>query len=362
MNCLASLPPNVPKATACRALNTPRHWCYPDRRRRYRSAESAQPARGLSDAERRQVLEVLHSERFQDAAPRQVHATLQSEGEVLASMSTMYRLLRGRKETPERRHQRPAQPHVKPQLEATGPDQVYTWDITKLPTITCGVYLCLYVILDLFRRYAVGWMVSRKENAGLARHLFDEVLSRRAIAPGSLIVHQDRGSPMIAHSFGEPLSDLGVQRSFSRPRVRNDNAFSESQFITTKYSPSYPGRLQDIEHARHWCGQFFPAYNQRPHEGLALFTPQDVYTGRNEALWQIRQAAMDRHYPAHPARYVKGPPRVARPPHIVAINPEDGETAAELLHKADAFEINPGQHRASRGCYKEKTVEVLGKG
>ncbi|MDT8442611.1 MAG: IS3 family transposase, partial [Desulfuromonadales bacterium] len=314
---------------------------YPDRRRRYRPAESAQSARGLSEAERQRVLDVLHSERFQDAAPRQVHATLQSEGEVLASVSTMYRLLRGQKETPERRHQRPAQHHVKPQLEATAPNQVYTWDITKLPTTTRGVYLCLYVILDLFSRYAVGWMVSRKENAGLARHLFSEVLSRRAIAPGSLVVHQDRGSPMIAHSFGELLSDLGVQRSFSRPRVSNDNAFSESQFKTTKYSPSYPGRFRDIEHARQWCATFFPAYNRRPHEGLALFTPEDVYTGQTEALWQIRQATMDRHYAVHPARYVNGPPRVAKPPDLVAINPDDGESAAELLHKADAFEISP---------------------
>jgi len=131
VNCLASLPAGVPKAQACRALNAPRHWCYPDRRRRYRPAESAQSARGLSEAERQHVLNVLHSERFQDAAPRQVHATLQSEGEVLASISTMYRLLRGQNETPERRHQRPAQHHVKPQLEATAPDQVYTWDIER---------------------------------------------------------------------------------------------------------------------------------------------------------------------------------------------------------------------------------------
>lgn len=341
MNCLTSLPADVPKAQACRALNAPRHWCYPDRRCRVRVPQPAGTTRGLSAEEQQRILDELHSERFQDTAPRQVYATLLSEGTVLGSISTMYRLLSQRKETPERRNQRPAQNHVKPQLQATAPDQVYTWDITKLPTMTRGVYLCLYVILDLFSRYAVGWMVSRKENAGLACHLFREVLSRRAIEPNQLIVHQDRGSPMIAHSFGDLLSDLGVERSFSRPRVSNDNPFSESQFKTAKYWPSYPGRFRGDDHARQWGSEFFPAYNRRPHEGLALFTPEDLDSGRIESVWQVRQTAMDQHYAAHPERYVKGPPRVARPPAVVSINPDDGQTAAELLEKPDAFEISP---------------------
>lgn len=297
--------------------------------------------RGLSEAEQQRIVNVLHSERFQDAVPRQVYGTLLSEGTLLGSVSTMYRLLLRRRETPERRNQRPAQQHIKPQLKATAPDQVYTWDITKLPTLTRGIYLCLYVILDLFSRYPVGWMVSRKENAGLACHLFREVLSRRAIKPDQLIVHQDRGSPMIAHSFGDLLSDLGVERSFSRPRVSNDNPFSESQFKTAKYWPNYPGRFRDDGHARQWCSEFFPAYSRRPHEGLALFTPEDLYTGQFEAVWQVRQATIDRHYAAHPERYVKGPPRVAKPPAMVAINPDDGQTAEELLATPDAFQISP---------------------
>lgn len=341
MNGLASLPADVPRSRACRALDVPRHWCYPDRRRRERTEEPAGTGRGLSACEQRRILEALHCERFQDAAPRQIHATLLSEGTVLGSISTMYRLLARSGQTRERRNQRPARHHVKPQLEATAPDQVYTWDITKLPTMSRGVYLCLYVILDLFSRYAVGWMVSRKENAGLACHLFQEVLSRRAIEPDQLIVHQDRGSPMIAHSFGELLSDLGVQRSFSRPRVSNDNPFSESQFKTAKYWPSYPGRFRDADHARQWGSEFFPAYNRRPHEGLALFTPEDVYTGRVDAVWAIRQAAMDDHYATHGQRYVKGPPQVARPFAVVAINPDDGQTAAELLASPDAFGVSP---------------------
>lgn len=341
MSCLAALPADMPKAQACRALNVPRHWCYPDRRRRDRCVIPAGTGRGLSEAEQQRILDELHSERFQDAAPRQVYATLLSEGTVLGSISTMYRLLARRQETPERRNQRPTQHHVKPQLQATAPNQVWTWDITKLPTLTRGIYLCLYVILDLFSRYPVGWMVSRKENAGLACHLFREVLSRRAIEPNQLIVHQDRGSPMIAHSFGELLSDLGIERSFSRPRVSNDNPFSESQFKTAKYWPSYPGRFSGDDHARQWCGEFFPAYSTRPHEGLALFTPEDLYTGRFEALWQVRQAAMDRHYAANPQRYVNGSPGVPRPPAVVAINPDDGQTAEELLKTPEAFQTSP---------------------
>jgi putative transposase len=334
---LQSLPEGMRKAQACRALNVPRHWCYPDRRRRYQRKCEPQKGRGLSAAEDQALLDHLHSKRFQDAAPRQVHATLLSEGELIASVSTMYRRLRARKECRERRNQRPAQHHVKPQLEATAPNQIWTWDITKLPTMTRGLYLCLYVILDLFSRYVVGWMVSHKENAGLARHLFSEVLTRRQIDPGGLIVHQDRGSPMIAHSFAELMSSLGVEQSFSRPRVSNDNAFSESQFKTVKYWPSYPGRFSGIDHSRKWCGEFFPAYCQRPHEGLALFTPADVYTGRIETIWQVRQTTMDRHYAEHPERYVNGPPKVARPPDRVAINPDDGQLAIQVLANPNSF-------------------------
>ena len=341
MSALQSLPAGISKAGACRALNVPRHWCYPDRRRRYQRKPEPAVGRGLSPAEDQALLDHLHSKRFQDAAPRQVHATLLSEGEVIASVSTMYRRLSVRRESCERRTQRPAQHHVKPQLEATAPNQIVTWDITKLPTLARGVYLNLYVILDLFSRFVVGWMVSRKENAGLARHLFSEVLTRRQIATEGLIVHQDRGSPMIAHSFAELMSGLGVEQSFSRPRVSNDNAFSESQFKTTKYWPSYPGRFGDIDHARQWCSEFFPAYNQRPHEGLALFTPEDVYTSRVDEVWQIRQTTMDRHYAEHPERYVNGAPMVKRPPQRVVINPDDGQPAEQVLADPESFETVP---------------------
>lgn len=339
MSGLQALPEDVSKAAACRALNVPRHWCYPDQRRHHQTQTDGLPGRALSSAENDALLALLHSARFQDAAPRQVYATLLSEGVLMASVATMYRRLRTRQESTERRAQRPPQQHKKPQLLATAPDQVWTWDITKLPTTVRGVYLCLYVILDLFSRYVTGWMVSRKENAGLARHLFSTVLSERQVDPGRLIVHQDRGSPMIAHSFAELMSSLGIEQSFSRPRVSNDNAFSESQFKTIKYWPSYPGRFNGIEHARQWCIEFFPVYQLRPHQGLALFTPTDVHTGQVEAVWQVRQKTMDRHYTKYPERYVNGPPQVPRPPSQVAINPDDGQTASELLAYPDSFEV-----------------------
>jgi len=339
MNALESLPAEIPKSRICHALGVPRHWCYPDTRRRARARIRRRQPRRLSDAERALTLDHLHSARFIDLAPRQVYATLLDEGCHLASISTMYRLLRAHGENAPRRAQRPAHRHPVPRLTASAPDQVWTWDITKLPTHTRGLYLCLYVILDLFSRYAVGWMVSRKENAGLARHLFTQVIAERAIRADALIIHQDRGSPMIAHSFAELMADLGVSRSYSRPRVSNDNAFSESQFKTLKYSPSYPGRFADDEHARLWGREFFAFYNQRPHEGLALFAPHDVYHGRVDAVHAVRQAALDAHYAEHPQRYVNGPPRVKRPPQRVCINPVDASPASEVLNNPRAFSL-----------------------
>jgi len=337
MSALSTLPADVPRTGACQALGIPRHWCYPDTRRRTRAQSPKRQPRALTPAQQAETLDHLHSPRFEDAAPRQVYATLLSEGIRIASISTMYRLLRAHAENRPRRAQRPPQQHVKPSLAVTAPNQAWTWDITKLPTLTRGIYLSLYVILDLFSRYVVGWMVSRKENAGLAKHLFSRVIAHHCIVPGSLIVHQDRGSPMIAHTFIELMSDLGVTRSYSRPRVSNDNPFSESQFKTLKFSPSYPGRFVDADHARGWGQTFFPYYNQRPHEGLALFTPADVFEDRVDAVSAVRQTALDTHYRAHPERYVNGHPQVARPPEQVAINPVDAAPAGELLIEPGAF-------------------------
>lgn len=344
MTALSSRDTIVSKTAACRALGVSRAMIYPDRRQRVRKASVAlAPSRQLSVAEREQAMTLMHSERFADQAPRVIHATMLDEGQTLASVSTLYRLLRATGASAERRAQRPPQRHVAPCLEARAPHQVWTWDITKLPTLTRGIFLCLYVILDLFSRYVVGWMLSSKENAGLARHLFERTITRHGIAPESLIVHQDRGAPMIAHSFRDLLTQLGVGASYSRPRISDDNPFSESQFKTLKYDADYPGRFRDAEHARSWLSEFFPRYAQRPHEGIAMFSPADVFHGRIDEVWQVRQNVMAQHFDKHPQRYPNGPPIIRKPPTIVTINPLDGipRSAAELLTQHRAFRIQP---------------------
>jgi len=204
---------------------------------------------------------------------------------------------------------------------------------------TSGVYLNLDLILDLYSRYVVGWMISTKENAGLAKHLFTRTLTAHAIARESLVVHQDRGSPMTAHSFTELLGAMGVARSYSRPRVSNDNPFSESHFKTLKYTADDPGRFQDTEQARQWVRRFVTHYNDRPHEGLALFTPADLFHDRVPTVAAVRQQALTEHYTRHPERYVKGAPTVTLPPSAVHINPDLAMHASQLLATSGALTI-----------------------
>jgi putative transposase len=267
------------------------------------------------------VLDALHSPEFVDQPPHEVYATLLGRGVYLASIRTMYRLLAEGAETQERRRQRQPQVHPKPSLTATAPNQVWTWDITKLATTSVGVFLHLYVILDLFSRYVVGWMVATKECKHLAAQLFAETIARHGVEPG-LTVHADRGSAMKSDTLAQLLATLGAQRSFSRPHVSDDNAFSEAQFKTLKYQPDYPGRFDGELHARGWVGPFFGWHNdEHHHSGLALFTPADVFFGRVDQIRAVRQAALDEAFQAHPERFPNGAPRVPLPPTEVSINP-----------------------------------------
>lgn len=278
--------------------------------------------RALSPAQRKEVLDVLHSEQFCDQPPFEVYSELLEQGRYLCSASTMHRCLRVEHCSAERRNQRPAQHHAVPRLEASVPNQVWTWDITKLPLQARAVYLSLYVILDLYSRFALAWMVSRKENSALAQQLVTEAAGRYQIQAGQLTLHQDRGSPMIAHSFLDRLGEHGITGSHSRPRVSNDNPFSESQFKTAKYQPDYPGRFDSIAHARRWFESYFEWYNfKHHHSGLAGFTPEQVFTGRYHEIAGTRQAALDEMYRKHPERFVAGPPATSMPPAVVTINP-----------------------------------------
>ena len=297
---------------------------------RYRWRQPASPAaprvrspspRRLGDAERQAILDVLHSLEFADQPPTEVYATLLERGVYLASIRTIYRVLAAAGEIRDRRNQRAPQPHALPSLTATAPNQIWTWDITKLATLEKGVFLQAYVILDLFSRFVVGWMVATKECKHLAAQLFAETIARHGVEPG-LQVHADRGSAMKSDTLAQLLDSLGASRSFSRPRVSNDNPFSEAQFKTLKYQPDYPGRFGSVLHGRAWLGDFFSWHNDdHHHAGLALFTPADVFHGRVAEVAATRQAALDAAHRAHPERFPNGAPRVRCPPAAVHINP-----------------------------------------
>jgi putative transposase len=299
----------------------------------------ASSCRRIPDDERTAILAILDSERFIDQPPREVYAALLSEGSFACSWRTMYRLLSERGPVRERRDQRKARHHAIPRLIATAPNQVWSWDISKLATFERGVFLNLYVVLDLYSRYVVAWMVAAHENSALAKQLFREAIERYGIEPGALIVHQDRGAPMTSHGFAELLGELGIERSYSRPRVSDDNPFSEAHFHTLKYQPDYPGRFRDIAHARTWCSDFFRWYNaEHHHDGLALFTPAEVFLGHVERVAQRRQSALDDAYARHPERFIAGPPVAARPPLRVLLNPLDSAppTVETILNTPDA--------------------------
>jgi len=297
-----------------------------------RSRKGAHQPRALGTAERQVVLDTLHSATYCDQPPAAIYQSLLEQGRYLCSVSTMHRLLRANAESGERRPQRPAQHHAIPRLTARAPNEVWTWDITKLATVRRGVYLSLYVVMDLFSRWVVAWMVSRKENSALAQQLMSEALERYAIAPGQITIHQDRGAPMTARAYLDLMGELGATCSHSRPRVSNDNPFSEAQFKTLKQQPDFSRRFEGPAHARAWSAEYFRWYNTAHHHtGLAGFTPEQVFTGSYHAVAATKQAALDSQYARHPQRFVHGPPAVALPPEEVSINPfTEDERAAGL--------------------------------
>lgn len=278
--------------------------------------------RRLSELQRDEILSVLHSPRFCDQTPAHTYHTLLGEGTHLASIRTMHRLLKSAGEARERRPIRPAQTHAVPRLQASAPNQVWTWDITKLALRERGRWLYLYVLIDLYSRYVIGWMIAGTENSALACRFVGTCAANHQIPPDTLTVHQDRGAPMTANSFIALLAELKIDASHSRPRVSNDNAFSETHFKTIKTQPDYPAYFNDSNHARGWCGDFFDWHNdEHQHSGLNGHIPADVFYGRAEAITAIKQAALDDAYRRHPERFVNGAPRAKAPPTIVSINP-----------------------------------------
>jgi putative transposase len=322
------LAPVVGRAEACRCLGVPRASLYRRLNPRPAGPRPPRPApdRTLSSEERRQVLDVLHSERFVDQAPAAVFYALLDEGVYLCSIRTMYRILREHEEVRERRDQLRHPNYRKPELLATGPNQVWSWDITKLLGPVKWTYYYLYVILDIFSRYVVGWMVAHRESADLARRLIAESCAKQGIRPGQLTIHADRGTAMKAKLVAQLLADLGVTKTHCRPYTSSDNPFSESHFKTLKYRPEFPDRFGSYEEARAFGAVFFPWYNEEHyHSGLAYLTPAAVHYHRANEILEARQKRLLEVYTAHPERFPNGPPRVPELPEAVWINPPEEE-------------------------------------
>ena len=308
--------------SACEQLNVPRSSIYRKRQGQLESKARPKPSRALSDEEKGQVREVLNSERFCDNSPRQVYATLLDDEEVyLCSWRTMYRILAEHDEVRERRRQRNHPQASKPHLVATGPGQLWSWDITKLKGPSKWSFYYLYVIIDVYSRYVVGWMVAERESAPLAQELIQQSCAKEGIEPEQLTLHADRGSPMRSKTVALLLADLGVIKSHARPYTPNDNAYSEAQFKTMKYRPDFPERFGCLAEARSWGRTFFEWYNHNHrHSALGLLPPAKVHLGQAETIRAQRQQVLQAAYAAHPERFVHGPPSPPSLPTEVWIN------------------------------------------
>jgi putative transposase len=327
MDTVLALPPAAGiTAAACTALGLSRATV--QRRRARLTRPPAEPAprpsppRALTAEERQTVLDLLREPRFADLAPAEVYATLLDEGVYLRSIRTLYRILDDHDEVRERRDQLRHPVYAKPELLAEAPNQVWSWDITKLAGPAKWTYFYLYVILDIFSRRVVGWCVADAESATLFKALFDDTLEKHAVPPGQLTLHADRGGPMKAKATALMLADLGVTKSHSRPHTSNDNPFSEAHFKTLKYQPQFPKRFGCIQDAKDFCRDFFTWYNQDHHPaGLGLMTPDQVHYGQADDVHAARQRTLDRAFDAKPERFVKKPPVPPTKPTAVWINP-----------------------------------------
>lgn len=290
--------------------------------------------RALSADERQHALDILHSKRFIDCAPRQVYAKLLDEGIYICSARTMYRILEDEGEVKERRNQLRHPAYKKPELLAEGPNQVWSWDITKLKGPAKWTYFHLYVILDIFSRYVVGWMIATRESAELAKRLIEDSILKQGVQPGQLTIHADRGPSMKSKPVALLLADLGVTKTHSRPYVSDDNPFSESHFKTLKYRPGFPDRFGAIQDARAFCVDFFSWYNnEHRHSGIGLLTPEMVHYGLAREVMDARQKVLNQAYAAHPERFVKKPPTPPALPGKVWINPPaKTEETTKVLH------------------------------
>ena len=323
---VALAPGSGMSAAACAALGVSRATVHRKRARLHAPPAMARarprPARALTVPQQQEVLGQLHASRFADQAPAEVYATLLDEGVYHCSIRTMYRILDQNGEVRDRRKQLRHPVYQKPELLAERPNEVWSWDITKLMGPAKWSYFYLYVILDIYSRRVVGWCVADAETATLFRPLFDDAIEKHGVPPGQLTLHADRGGPMKVKATAFLLADLGVTRSHNRPHTSNDNPFSESHFKTLKYQPRFPKRFGCIEDARSFCRAFFDWYNQEHHHcGIGLMTPDQVHYGQIGAVHAARQLTLNRAFGANPGRFVKKPPVPPAKPTATWINP-----------------------------------------
>jgi putative transposase len=352
MDAAEKIAPEVGTAAACRAMGVSRATLYRRRNPLWQPqagghAQRRQP-RALDEAQRQEVLDLLHSDRFADKAPAAVYATLLDQGTYHCSIRTMYRILHENDEVRERRNQLRHPRYQKPQLLATGANQVWSWDITKLLGPAKWTYYYLYVILDIYSRYAVGWMLASRESADLAQRLIRETIEKQNVDADGLTIHSDRGPSMKSHSVAQLLAALGVTKSHSRPHVSNDNPFSESQFKTLKYRPEFPDRFGGYDDALSFCRRFFAWYNEEHyHSGIGLLTPAPLHYGQAAEVIQSRQQVLASAYTAHPERFVRGLPAPPVLPTAVWINPPNEVSTGPVAHEKGLPEIQcPGKPEA----------------
>ncbi len=314
----------VGPTAACRIFEVPRSSFYRGAKPKMHGPKPrpAPHPRALCDGERAEILEVCHSSRFTDESPAAIVATLLDEGRYLGSERTLYRVLAAQGESGERRRQLTHPPYVRPELLATGSNQVWSWDITDLKGPKKWTTFKLYWILDVFSRYAVGWMLAHRESAAFAERLIAETIAKQLVAEGVLTVHADRGPAMRSLPVALMLSELGVTKSHSRPHTSNDNPYSEAAFKTMKYRPEFPSRFASFEDAQLFCRDFFDWYNtQHRHSGIAMLTPEQVHYGRSGIVLERRAKVLAEAYNAHPERFVRGMPAPQELPGAVWINP-----------------------------------------
>ena len=330
MAAVRSLATEIGLKPACAAFGLARSGVYRAQRPATAPVPRPSPPRTLSLVERQTVLETLHSDRFVDQAPATIYATLLDEGRYHCSIRTFYRILAEQAEVKERRNQLRHPVYQQPELLATAPNQVWSWDITKLLGPVTWSYFYLYVILDIFSRYVVGWMLAPAESATLAQRLIAETCTKQQIEPGQLTLHADRGASMTSKPVALLLADLSVTKTHSRPYTSDDNPFSEAHFKTLKYRPEFPERFGSLDEARGFCQRFFAWYNsEHRHAGIGLMPPVAVHEGRAHTMRDARHQVLMTAYAAHPERFVNKPPQPPRLPQAVWINPPPNESTAQ---------------------------------